>query len=484
MSADHIVEKVLFILKPVKVYGKRTALQAIVKDYSEKRCRMISTSYGAGLAYIFVSMCTAFSLHAQDAESSAQGAGVSLGFGARPTTCIPFVGNASGGTVILADTSGINAPFVTVETAPGESAEIVAARLARAINEGDPFDWYWFGAGVARPVTSSGGAICGLLGGPWTYLLAGTESGLGVPPAPISLTCNYDREARQIRVQWENSATDYDSLRLYLRWSNWDHSSSVTLSGTDESYANDLNITLPEEAYVIEAWSTMPADLDVWLVAVRQETPSNAAGMHVSYHVQEERYGIPFSNNTAPNWTAWSLTPMDVGHLDAGVRERLTAEKNNPVYNNVDSAHEKPFYQILKPHQGGPAGITRSFLGLTPGHKYRVTIRMNTYGVDAKSANWAYSFHAVCTGLEDRPLSPQQMAGQTPLPARGKGFEESRVVQYDDNKRTKNAYKEATRDLVVPEEADAITVWLSFQSARSADYVTMDYIKLEDLGKQ
>jgi hypothetical protein len=396
--------------------------------------------------------------------------------GAMAVCNIPFVGQASGGTLILADTLGRNARFVAIETSRGESAESVVKRLAKAINEQDPFEWQH------HTVTSSGGTLMTLIGSVINYITAGTELDLGIPMPPTSVTCNYDHNGRVV-IRWKNPPGGYDSVRVLTNHTNYNHTSGALLAGDVEAYEINLNVTQPEPE-LNEARKKMIADLDIWVSGVRGDIPSNAAAMHVSYNVQEERYGIPFSNNTSPNWTAWSLNPRDVEHVGAGVRDRLTATKNNRFYNNVDAADQKPFYQILKPHRGGPAGITRSFLGLTPGHKYRVTVRMNTYGVDAKSTNWAYSFHAVCTGAEDRPLSPQQMVGQKPLPSRAKGFEESRIVQYDDKKRTKSAYNESVKELVVPESADAITVWLTFRSARPDDYVTMDYIKLEDLGKQ
>jgi hypothetical protein len=60
--------------------------------------------------------------------------------GSRPcaaqiTNTIPFAGQASGGTLMLCDTLNRNSRCAILETAPGESAESVARRLAQLINE-------------------------------------------------------------------------------------------------------------------------------------------------------------------------------------------------------------------------------------------------------------------------------------------------------------------------------------------------------------
>ncbi|GAI80678.1 unnamed protein product [marine sediment metagenome] len=40
------------------------------------------------------------------------------------------------------------------------------------------------------------------------------------------------------------------------------------------------------------------------------------------------------------------------------------------------------------------AGVKRKFLGLTPGHTYRVSARLNTLEMDSGQGDWSVSLHA------------------------------------------------------------------------------------------
>jgi hypothetical protein len=106
-------------------------------------------------------------------------------------------GSASGGSLILAGTLNRNVQYVSIPTSPGESAESVAHRLADAINahhsrqttrvQYDPH-WLWTGK---RPVSASGPSLTIPLG-PGGCMLGGSETGLGIPQPPLSLSCSYD----------------------------------------------------------------------------------------------------------------------------------------------------------------------------------------------------------------------------------------------------------------------------------------------------
>jgi len=152
----------------------------------------------------------------------------------------------------------------------------------------------------------------------------------------------------------------------------------------------------------------------------------------------------------------------------------------------ITKAQDKPFYQIIKLDQagGGTGGVTRSFLGLMPGHTYKVTIRLNTMKMLSSDANWAYSFHAVCGGANVENLTTRQMAGLDALPDGTKGESAGRVVQYGPQKSTMGQYQEAVKKLTLPEGADTITVWLRLRATKPGAQVAMDYIKLEDLGQK
>lgn len=99
--------------------------------------------------------------------------------------CITFTGEASGGTLIISENLGRNAPYVAIETKAGEPAEKIIERLANTIEETNPFDWMITPISdrkfKERIVTSSGGELKGLVGDCGPYIIAGTEIGLGIP---------------------------------------------------------------------------------------------------------------------------------------------------------------------------------------------------------------------------------------------------------------------------------------------------------------
>lgn len=113
-------------------------------------------------------------------------------------TCdVPFVGKASGGTLVICENLGRNCKLVIVETTAGEGADSVAERLAQAIKEQNPFMWLGSVDGRIAPlpggserirVSASAGSLKGIIGGCPQYMTAGTEVGLGIPAPPSSLT--------------------------------------------------------------------------------------------------------------------------------------------------------------------------------------------------------------------------------------------------------------------------------------------------------
>jgi hypothetical protein len=394
-------------------------------------------------------------------------------------TCgITFIGQASGGTLMLCDTLNRNARCAVVETVKGEPADRVARRLADAIYDTDAFGWYamarWSGPPI-RFATSSGGTIRGLPGTRDQYIIAGTENGLGIPPAPTCLTCNYSPSAQTVVLRWRNPPGGYDSIDLICNWHNYDERGVRLLPGASETYTLD-----------VQRWPNMASDLDLWLVGRRKGIPSNAAGMHVSNNVQEELFGIPFTNGTAPNWTAWSLEGPDGTKPEMATRETYVP-KPKRLYEPISSADRKPYQQMIRAtgEAGGTGGVSRTFLGLLPGHTYRITVRLNTVSSTLKdNPDWSCSFHAVACGPGKSILTARQMAGLDALPDGSDGLAAGRVCLYDAHETTRGRYNECVKEITVPEGADSITVWLRFASKKKGGAVAMDNIKLEDLGKQ
>ncbi|MDD5326546.1 MAG: hypothetical protein PHY02_01880 [Phycisphaerae bacterium] len=375
-----------------------------------------------------------------------------------------FTEKASGGTLIMWDNLGRNARYVAIETAAGEPAETAIARLAEKIDNTDPFGWLRYHTGEKR-VTSSGGELTGILGSCASYLFAGTETGLGIPRPPHSLTANYDPEHKKIALKWLNPPGGYDIIRIKFRWGNYVHFGGDGLAGDAESYVRDL-VEKPMDV----------SDLDILVNGVRNDIYSSAAAIHINKNIQEELYGIPFSSGLAPNWQRWSLDANEAGiKPQMGIRNELTTVKGRR-YNSIPTADKKPFYQIIESGvQGGTGGVYRKFIGLTPGHTYRVKARMAALS-ELKGKKQSVSVHA-SAGCA---LSPRQMAGLDALPGGKKGSDACKLKNADSKTITKGKYGEYSDEITLPQDSNSITVWLRY-TGKGAGSVGLDWISLEDL---
>jgi hypothetical protein len=399
--------------------------------------------------------------------------------------CITFTGEASRGTLIMSENLGRNVPYVAIETKAGEPAEKAIERLANVIEQTNPFDWMITPISVRKLrekiVTSSGGDLQGLVGSCAQYMTAGTETGLGIPQPPHSLTANYDPDLKKIELKWINPPNGFDSIRVRINWSNCYHTGGRTISGTLESYVLDLN------EYPVDM-----GDLDILVIGVRNDIPSNAAAIHVNNNIQEELYGIPFTSGLAPNWQSWSLDTNEgkIG-LEMGIRNELTTAKGRR-YNPITTAETKPFYQLINiGAKGGTGDVYRKFIGLTPGHTYRVKARAATLS-EPNDKNWSVSVHATPNGSYERNLSPRQMAGLDALPCGEKGNAAGRMILYDSSLTTKGKFAEIstdkaqsmrsreTTDITLPQGVDSITVWVRCVSSAGLS-TAIDWISLEDL---
>jgi len=418
--------------------------------------------------------------------------------------CIMFTGEASGGTFIFYKYLGGNAKCAIVETTAGEPAETVINRLADVIEERNPFDWIIVRSRnreiKSRVVTASRGELRGLAGSCGPYLIAGTETGLGIPQPPRFLTSNYDPDANVITFRWVNpSPNAYDSVTIVNR-----RGSSATLSGNSESYVFDLNKYLANmlkdmEIYnkLVEARgahfdypSDLLGDLDFWVFGEKNDIPSNAAAIRINRNYQEELFGIPFTSGIAPNWQSWSLdADKDRVLFQEGKRE----ENSNVSFNPVSIVDANSFYQVISTgEKDGPGGVFRKFIGLTPGHTYRIKIRVAILS-EPNEKQWSFSVHAAPNGPDGRDLSPRQMAGLETLPTGEKGNAASKMALYDSSLSTKGKFVEIStgrtvggqenKDITLPSGADSITVWVRCAGSRGLS-AAIDWISLEDLSVQ
>ena len=408
----------------------------------------------------------------------------SLSAQSRLATCgVPLTGSASGGQLILADALNRNASYVMVKTTPNEPASRVAQRLVDAINMTNPFGWHPH-PGEIDIVNASDGYLKGLPGNWMRYMLAGTETGLGIPQSPRSLTVNFDEHNDRAVFRWRNAPGGYDRMVVNLKWENNVSQDTLEISGSAEEWTLDLN----EQWWYAE--DDIFSGLDVWIfgymfgVPANEQgrpdvIPSNATALYMRHTIQEELYGIPFSGGTAPNWKAYTGDGFNNDYVSMGIREDLTASSSNPIYNPVTTRNSKPFYQIIHSAPSTVSGVMREFLGLTSGREYRLTIRLNTLDAHEKDGDWTFSFHATPTE-SDAALNHRQLAGLEPLPDGQVGPNAAQALKYTAEKTTKGSYEEFVTDITLPPGKDCITVWLRLEGGNDTIEVATDYISLED----
>ncbi len=379
------------------------------------------------------------------------------------------------------DNLGRNARYIAVETVAGEPAEKAIERLAKIIDETNPFNWGGFPTGE-KLVTSSGGELKGLVGMCGDYMTAGTEVGLGIPLPPHSLTCNYDPNLRKIELRWINPPDGYDSIRVRINWGNYVHTGGDGIPGESENYVIDLG-----------KHTVNTRDLDILVIGVCNDIPSNAAAIHINNNVQEELFGIPFTGGIAPNWQSWALdTDQDGINPQMGIRSELTAAKGRR-YNPIMTPQAKPFYQVIDTGpQGGTGGFFRKFIGLTQGHTYRIRTRVATLG-EPNEGQWSVSVHAAASASDKQDLSARQMAGLEALPSGNTGPAAGRMALFDSALTTKGQFLEISTgeavqgrevtDIALPQGVDSITVWVRCAGPAGLS-AAVDWIALQDLSAQ
>ena len=413
---------------------------------------------------------------------------------------LTFKGPASGGVLVvgtLLNLPGVN--FIEIETSPGESAESVVHRLeakikaVQAVNDMSDRRLLWIGA---PPVTS--GATIELAGTMYTYFLAGTETGLGIPQPPVFLTCLYNQAEDSIKLVWENPLGGYDKIFLTLRWnSDWGRRSFQKVIQGDST------------SFVIDRTSSPIAlnvqDLDIAIVGFRNGIVSSPGAIHMKGHYQDEAFAIPFARDIMPNWSAWRTSAMGKS-VEPALRAN-TASGHTPLfscgkriafedYQAGDGLDAKPFYQIIKASPSGRVGIYRKFLGLIPGHTYRITAALSTLEMHASESEWSLDICAAHNESGRKKLTPEQLAGEAALPNQKwrRDRPSGRFAIFGKNRKTtgpgfrlvKSRSKKHERekegvDITLPPGVDTLTVWLRFNCSDPDGSVGFMGVGIEDI---
>ncbi len=380
------------------------------------------------------------------------------------TTDITLNGTAQGGVLSIMELLPIGAGFASVVTTQGESAEVVLNRLADEVCRSSSFNWQK--PLLPRPpfVQVKGNTLT-LPFVRLQYGFSGTDKGfLTIKPA-LSVSGAYDAEKHQVSLSWINPPEPYDIIQV--------GSLTFAPNTTNCIYACDLSTA---------------EDISFGLViGKRGDTFSPPASIVININSQEELDTFPFYMGLAPNWSSWSDgTNADAVKCEQGLKTDVDMSVRGDAW-------DKPLYQIVKTTQSGvQGGVWRRFLGLKPGHTYKVEVRLNTLQMDACTSVWAFSFHAAHDNPDQRGLTAAQMAGQTALPDGSKGPEAGRVALYEPGVTTKGEWKKRSTDtpgpgleiknITLPKDVTSITVWLRHSGANSTG-VGMDWIKLTDITK-
>lgn len=394
-------------------------------------------------------------------------------------------GTATGGELVLLEMSNPNPRYVRVDTQAGETAETVLARLAAVINEDSPFTPH-----SRASVRAQGNLLKAMPGAPGNFIFAGTETGLGIPPPPTSLSVSYDADRQELSLDWENPDKPCDAVGVFGVYRS-------EQPGTATSVVWKARV--PKRRAQLREFER---DVDrrdhglcrSYVVGCRGGVLSNAAVITWDYDdgSQQELDTQPFTGGICPNWKAWSHGDQPgMLVLEQGTKGDWKRVDQEPK--RVLKPDDKRFFQWIKTRSPAvTGGVCRKFLGLKPGHTYRLSTRMNTFDMDRAQGDWSFSFHAVPHG-KDVTLTPQQMAGVAPLPGGGEGRTAGQVVSYGPGSTTKAKFVEVSTeksgkdaqsaDITLPPGTEVITVWFRCNGSVSSG-VGFDWIKLKDVTKK
>jgi len=384
---------------------------------------------------------------------------------------ISLSGIGSGGVLRLVDLA--NGRDVSIQTQPCEPAESVVKRLASVIDDTDPFKWYSPTVLTTRDKMHSQGPSLGPLPGFFGgYVFAGTETGLGIPRPPTSLSCSYDPNSDRIVVRWVNPPEGYDSI--------------CVMTGAPPLAGCGRPGRLTE--YVMDKKGRDISKSDFCVYGSRNGVLSPPAIIRLSNHAQEEVPWLPFYNGLAPNWLAWSTAAPDKNTFEQGEKQ-ATSGRSYPASPKTT----KPYYQIIKaPPKGTVHGVYRKFLGLTPGHTYRLSASVSTLDMDSVQRDWSFSLCAAPHTPDKKDLTAQQLAGLEALPDGKAGHQDGAIARFGPGHTTKGKFKTVNSgnitgtvltapDITLPTYVDTITVWTRFVCSDPNGAVGFTGVKLEDV---
>lgn len=378
-------------------------------------------------------------------------------------------GEAKGGTLTFSKTAGC--PYVEIQTKPGEKAESVIKRIAEQLNNENSECYKSYGS--VEPEGQS--LIIGGFPRPGTWCFGGTETALGIPAAPKSVSARYDKKEKKAYISWENPDGGYEKIGL-AQFS--ERKSNIGLDGRKTTYTYNAS----------DIFFSPDIDMEFYIGGENKGVPSNAAGIYIcDYNTQISLMNVPFTGGIAPNFYTWSYK-TDI----KAITYRQGTHPGGGPQKALEQLDYKCFYQVIEAYGTFRGGMLRKFFQIQPGHTYRVSARMNTF--DTPAGTWTFSLHAAyCTG---KGLTAEQMAGVSDLPNGKKGLDSSCIAEYGKEALTVGKWIFASTgtkssgkmigDITMPEKgADCIAVWLRVTGEDAKKVKAgFDFVCVEDLDER
>ncbi len=383
---------------------------------------------------------------------------------------IKLQGVSSGGTLTLTRTPNGNYPYVCITNISGETAPSAIKRLALKLSKCEPCADWWGGDPVVRVndnmLTLYGSYHCG------QWLFGGTEKGLGIPLPPLSTSCSYSND--NLILKWENPSGGYDSVTIVCLGVMVGN-----LSGDTESFTHKK---------IYQGFPDPEKNFTYFVVGCKERVPSNGAGVRLINHtIQESPMNVPFTCGVAPGFKKWQYN-TDESSIVFKQGNRPGVGPNR----DMKKCKGKGFYQIIEGNGTFTGGVIRKFIGLSPGHTYKISAFINTG--KAFKGNWSFSFHASYNSAIEKDLSVEQLAGMAKLPNGSTGFNAGQIAKYDSSAITKHEWILRTTDqegpgkiiknITLPKDAGkSITIWFRYTGKNMpSNSVDIHSVSIEDLG--
>ncbi len=399
-------------------------------------------------------------------------AATTYGQGSRPaSTSILLKGESKGGILTLMPAPSANYPYVAVTNSRGDSAVSVIARLVHELTNSIEF----VQAYGRNPVLEVEDNSLVLLGGGRadpSWIFGGTEDGFNIPAPPLALSAS--SQSNNVVLNWINPEGGYDWITV-----SYGGIPVVRLSGTSTQFVFEGQFGLKN--------LFNPANVIFVVQGSKDGAPSNGVGIRQkNYRLQESLMNVPFTKGIAPGFESWAFETAS---------PNISFEQGNlpgmAPKSDVRQFEGKGFYQIIQGYGNFKGGVGRRFLGLTPGHTYRMGTRLNT--LNTTNGNWSFSVHAAYNPASGEELTSAQMAGVAELPDGSSGPTAGQIAGYQSALTTRGNWitrssgvegpGKATGDITLPADATSITIWFRLEGTNASHCaVGVDSVTIEDLG--